>query len=137
RDGGWDRVRDDRYERLLGAGIIRPEWGLSPRDPEAKPWSAVEDQRWEDARMATYAAQITAMDLSLGRILAAIEGTDTLVMFLSDNGGCAEFLAEEWAATLNLYPETTPDGRPVRGGNIPGLTPGGPDTYMSYERAWS
>ena len=45
-------------------------------------------------RMATYAAQIDCMDQGLGRILKTIEKNgaidNTVIMFLSDNGGCAE-----------------------------------------------
>ena len=32
---------------------------------------------------------------------------------------------------------TTYDGRPVQMGNIPGLMPGAPDTYMSYDVPWA
>ncbi len=44
--------------------------------------------------MAVYAAMIDRMDQNIGRILATLRETghdrDTLVMFLSDNGGCSE-----------------------------------------------
>lgn len=44
--------------------------------------------------MATYAAQITIMDEGLGRIIQTLHKTDsfdnTVIFFLSDNGGCGE-----------------------------------------------
>jgi arylsulfatase len=44
--------------------------------------------------MAVYAAMIDCMDQNIGRLLAALEETgeadNTLILFLSDNGGCAE-----------------------------------------------
>ena len=44
--------------------------------------------------MEVYAAQIDRMDQGIGRILAALEETgqldNTLIIFLSDNGACAE-----------------------------------------------
>ena len=44
--------------------------------------------------MAVYAAMIDRMDRGIGRVLDTIRGLgkweDTLVVFLSDNGGCAE-----------------------------------------------
>ena len=44
--------------------------------------------------MAVYAAQVDRLDQGIGRILAKIRETgteeNTLVMFLADNGGCAE-----------------------------------------------
>ena len=49
---------------------------------------------WFDERMAVYAAMIEQMDRGVGEIVEAVEGTrrvdNTLVLFLSDNGGCAE-----------------------------------------------
>ena len=48
--------------------------------------------------MEVYAAQIDRMDQGIGRILAALEETgqldNTLIIFLSDNGGCAEDIPE-------------------------------------------
>ena len=47
-----------------------------------------------DMRMATYAAMIDCMDQGVGRIVQTLETNDaidnTLILFLSDNGGCAE-----------------------------------------------
>ena len=89
--------------------------------------------------MATYAAQVDCMDRNIGRVVARLEKLglldDTLILFLSDNGGCAEFLAENGRKEQEA-PFTT-DGRPVRVGNIPGMEPGGADTFMSYDLPWA
>lgn len=89
--------------------------------------------------MAVYAAQIDRMDLGIGRIVDKLRELgileNTLILFLSDNGGCAELLREdgqrgrEWQTTL--------DGRPMRFGNIPELMPGDPATYQSYDLPWA
>jgi arylsulfatase len=60
---------------------------------------------------------------------------NTLVLFLSDNGGCAELLREEGQRTRE-WP-TTLDGRPMRFGNIEGLMPGDAATYQSYDLPWA
>ena len=49
--------------------------------------------------MAVYAAQIEIMDRGIGRILKTLRKTPgmyekTMIIFLSDNGGCAEYLKE-------------------------------------------
>ena len=49
--------------------------------------------------MAVYAAQIDIMDRGIGRILNTLRKTtgmyeNTAIIFLSDNGGCAEYLKE-------------------------------------------
>ncbi|MDP6508360.1 MAG: arylsulfatase [Chloroflexota bacterium] len=136
---GWDKLRTSRHEELKGSGIVDSKWDISPRDESAPPWEDVKDTDWEDARMAVYAAQIDRMDQGIGRIMARLEAMDlkdnTLVMFLSDNGGCAEFLKED--GRVEVAPTETRDGRPVRVGNHRDLMPGPDDTYLSYDLPWA
>ena len=138
---GWDAVRTGRHEELKGSGILDPKWDISPRDEQAPPWSDLDKRRreWEDIRMAVYAAQIDSMDQGIGRILKTLEdldlSDDTVVMFLSDNGGCAEFLAEDGWLMVNRRP--TRDGRKVQVGNVFGRIPGPEDVFMSYDLPWT
>ena len=93
---GWDRLRDERWERQLAEGIVKKEWGLSPRDSGARAWETLSDEQKVqlDYRMAVYAAQVHRMDFQIGRVIDALREDgrldNTVVMFLSDNGGCAE-----------------------------------------------
>jgi len=136
---GWDSIRTARHETMKGYGIINSKWEISPRDEEAPPWNDVPARDWEDARMAVYAAQIDRMDRGIGRILEALKSNgvedDTLVVFLADNGGCAEFLRED--GHLEYIDPLTRDGKEVRGGNIPETLPGPATTYMSYGLPWA
>ncbi len=136
---GWDALRRQRHERMKAMGLVSGSWPITPRDAQAPAWDDVPDKDWEDARMAVYAAQVDRMDQGIGRILARLAERgleeNTLVMFLSDNGGCAEFLRED--GTLGSAPAATRDGRPVRSGNIRGLMPGPADTFMSYDLPWA
>jgi arylsulfatase len=136
---GWDRLRKDRYDSMVEKKVIDDKWKLSPRDEDSMPWEDVELTDWEDRRMAVYAAQVNRMDQGVGRILDALKrsGADenTIVMFLSDNGGCAEFLAEDGFVQSIIYPNR--DGSIVKAGNFPGLMPGGEETYMSYDLPWA
>lgn len=93
---GWDKVRADRYKRQLKMGLIDDKWDLSTRDEKVPAWKDVPESEkplW-DMRMATYAAQIDCMDQGVGRILKTLKQKNalknTVVIFLSDNGGCAE-----------------------------------------------
>ncbi len=139
RNGGWDALRTARHEELKGMGILNPRWEISPRDEAAPPWEEVPDQDWEDLRMAVYAAQVDRMDQGVGRVVDKLRALgqldNTLILFLSDNGGCAEFLAEDGG--VQRYAYHTADGKPIRVGNIRGLRPGGPDTFMSYDLPWA
>ncbi len=59
-------------------------------------------------------------------------------MFMSDNGGCAEFLAEESnRPEPSQYSMPNADGTEVMVGNIPNLRPGPGTTFMSYDLAWA
>jgi arylsulfatase len=93
--------------------------------------------------MAVYAAQIDRMDQGVGRVMAKLRELDmednTLVMFMSDNGGCAEFLREDgepgrWPAH---YGVPLRDGRMTIVGNCPARRPGGAETFMSYDLPWA
>ncbi len=118
---GWDVLRAERLERQVAMGLIREDWPLTPRDENAPAWDEVPAREREslDLKMAVYAAQIDRMDQGIGRILAklaelGIEG-NTVVMFLSDNGGCAE---------------------EIRSGD-PEAEIGTPDSYVSYGLPWA
>ncbi len=91
---GWEALRNQRHRRQLELGLIDPSWLLPPPDPEVTPWQSADDKEWQDLRMAVYAAMVDRMDQGIGRILNALEATGeldkTVILFLSDNGGCAE-----------------------------------------------
>ncbi|MCB1377425.1 MAG: arylsulfatase [Alphaproteobacteria bacterium] len=136
---GWDAIRTARHEEMTSRGVLQHNWAISPRDAEARPWGDIRQQDWEASRMAVYAAMIDRMDQSIGRVVATLKRLgqfeDTLILFLSDNGGCAEFMAEDgWA---KFMPDIHNDGRRITMGNRPGLRPGGPLTYMSYDLPWA
>ncbi|MEM7290370.1 MAG: arylsulfatase [Pseudomonadota bacterium] len=136
---GWDQTRTSRHEQMNSLGLFQNNWSISPRDAEVRPWETIRYKDWEAAKMAVYAAMVDRMDQSIGRLLAALRGLDslenTLILFLSDNGGCAEFMAEDgWA---KFFPDHTGDGQKITMGNIPGLHPGGELTYQSYDKPWA
>ena len=139
---GWDHLRTGRHEQLKGMGILDEKWEISPRDADSPPWDEAADHDWEDIRMAVYSAQIDRLDQGVGKIVSALRraGADsnTIVMFLSDNGGCAEFLAEESSQPQpHRYMGPNPDGTPLVLGNIRELRPGGAQTFMSYDLPWA
>ena len=144
-DAGWDRLREARLRRLVAEGILDPSTELSQRDPSQPSWNDAPDKDWQARRMEVYAAQIEAMDRGIGRVLEAIERSgemdDTLVIFLSDNGGCAEELP---IGSLETFREKDvvmggrgPANLSVRVGNSPDLVPGGADSYASYGVPWA
>ena len=90
---GWDALRKERYARQVAMGLVDPKWKLPAADSRSYDWSSA-NQDWEDLRMATYAAMVDRMDQNIGRVLQTLQELgleeNTIVMFLSDNGGCTE-----------------------------------------------
>lgn len=93
---GWDSLRAQRFRKQVKMGLLNAEWGISQRDERVRPWSEVIDAQKDssDYRMAVYAAQIFAVDYNIGKLIKTLEDQgeleNTLILFLSDNGGCAE-----------------------------------------------
>jgi len=117
---GWDELRRRRRERMIEMGLIPSGWELSPRDELTPAWDSLSEkqQREEDHLMATYAAMIDRMDRQIGRVLDHLEqlgvADNTLVMFLSDNGGC-----------------------PFDHNRTPTLPPGPAESYRTYDTEWA
>lgn len=136
---GWDTTRGARYEEMMSRGILQHRWSLSARDQGAPAWQDAPHHDWESRRMAVYAAMVDRMDQQIGRVLAALKRLgqydDTLVLFLSDNGGCAEIMREDgWA---KFYPDVTNDGKAITLGNRPDIMPGSAQTFQSYDLPWA
>ena len=96
---GWDKLRAQRLEKQKELKIFGASVELSPRDPKVPAWEELSKAEQDEfaKRMAIYAAQIDAMDQGIGRIVAKLkelgEFDNTIIMFLSDNGACAEYIS--------------------------------------------
>ena len=117
---GWDKLRGQRYKRQIKMGILDSKYALSPRDERVPSWDSLSDSEKDqaDLKMAVYAAMVDRMDQAIGRVLAKVKQLgkweNTLVLFLADNGGCAE----------------TPD-------KTPGIPPGPVEGYRALGPAWA
>jgi arylsulfatase len=93
---GWDELRKQRHKKQIDLGIVDAKWPITPRDKSAPAWADVKEKDREEyaLKMAVYAAQVDRLDQNVGKIAAKIKALgreeNTLVLFLSDNGGCAE-----------------------------------------------
>ncbi|HEY2588125.1 MAG TPA: arylsulfatase [Tepidisphaeraceae bacterium] len=119
---GWDKLREERRAKEIELGVVDKAWALSPRPPAVKDWESLtpEEQDRFDHIMAIYAAVIQHMDAAVGRLVAGLTDRgildDTLILFLSDNGGNAE---------------SGPNGR------LEGDPPGGPRSTVFEGQSWA
>ncbi len=103
-DGGYEAIRNARYERQIQLGLVSPKTSpLPPMEYEkkfAKRWDALlpEERQQEAMKMEVYAAMVDRVDQNIGRLLKRLEEQgkldNTLILFLSDNGACAETPAD-------------------------------------------
>ena len=155
-DNGYTPIRQTRYAKMLDMGLIDKRWELSP---QAKRWENVENKPWESHCMEVYAAMITEMDSGIGQIIETLKETgqyeNTVVLYLQDNGGCAEEVGRELngktvhpekpefepvpkEAILNdrpFFDGRTRDGFALLRGV--GVMPGPRDTFVAYGRGWA
>lgn len=96
-DQGWDKVREQTFERQKKVGVIPTNAVLTQRPDSIPAWdSLTADQKKLYARMMeVYAAALSYMDHQIDRILDAIDETgeldNTLVIYIQgDNGASAE-----------------------------------------------
>jgi arylsulfatase len=93
---GWDKLREQRNAKQRELGVLDPSWALSPRPPRVKAWDSLsaEEQDRFDQIMSIYAAAVAHIDTAVGRLVEALRARgvldNTLLVFLSDNGGNAE-----------------------------------------------
>jgi arylsulfatase len=93
---GWDKLRDQRHAKQIEMGLVDRRWPLAPRPPESPAWDtrAADRQQRFDEIMAVYAAMIDRIDFAIGTLVEGLKKRgvldNTLILFLSDNGGNAE-----------------------------------------------
>jgi len=164
---GWDKIRDQRLARQKNIGLLPQDASLTPRSQIPKPviskrmgsltadgknpaWDSLPAERRADLaqRMAVYAGMVTGMDRNIGRLIAELRTSgqldNTLLLFLSDNGACAEW--EPFG--FELQPTTDPQpgtginqgtqalpNQLYQGGELQHM--GGPGSRPSYGSGWA
>jgi arylsulfatase len=119
---GWDAVRENRYQRMKELGIINDRHVFSPRPASIPEWENVANKETEDRKMAVYAAMVDRMDQGIGKLVNYLKETGeldhTLIVFISNNGGCAENIEGR-----RLHDPSRPVG--ARG------------SYVAYDEPWA
>jgi arylsulfatase A-like enzyme len=119
---GWDVTRTNRYKKMIQLGLIDKRYQLTERPADIEDWNKVADKKQWVRKMAVYAAMIDRMDQNIGRLIATLKANkqfdNTLIVFMSDNGGCAENV----------------DNRNFNDKNVP---IGARGSYVTYDYPWA
>lgn len=119
---GWDKLRQERYNRQQQLGVIDTSTKLTERDSTVPAWKIIpknEKDLWVK-RMAVYAAQVDAMDQGVGQIIGKLKRDGifdkTMIIFIADNGGSAENISRTDKSIETLGTE---------------------ESYESYRKGWA
>ncbi len=148
---GWDRIREERWDRLRQLNLVRgrnrtrtrlpapepstvPAWNLPPATltsnigpgevATAVPWNSLspEQRRFQAAKMAVHAAMVDRLDQEVGRILAQLRRMNAW-----DNT-IIVFLSDNGASAEQI----------IRGDrHAPGAAPGSAASYLGLGPGWS
>ena len=93
---GWDKLRRERFVKQQKIGLLPESVALSARPADILDWEDSKNKDEWDLKMSTYAAMITRMDAGIGEIIAELKANgqfdNTMIIFLADNGACAEII---------------------------------------------
>ncbi len=91
-DGGWDKLRAQRFQALVDRGILPKDTKPFPRLNTVKAWDklSLDEQKKAGRDMEIYAAMIDYMDEQILRLIDYLKETgqydNTMIIFISDNG---------------------------------------------------
>jgi len=139
-DRGWDKVREEVFERQKRMGIVPASAVLPPANPGIQAWADLNDrQRKVYCRLQeTFAGFMDHADHHIGRLLTALDDLkirdNTLIMLVSDNGASQEGLRDGTCNTdryRNYFPDTVAEMI----GHLDEI--GSPATDPHYPMGWS
>ena len=93
---GWDRWRDETFDRQRALGVVPANTTLSPRPAWVPSWESLDERQraLSERFMECFAAYLSYTDAQIGRVLDFIddlgETDETLVIVVSDNGASSE-----------------------------------------------
>jgi arylsulfatase A-like enzyme len=94
---GWDKLREQTFERQKKMGIIPPDTQLTPRPKEIPAWDdmSADQKRLFERQMETFAGFAEHTDAEVGRLVKQLEEIgeldNTLFFYIvGDNGASAE-----------------------------------------------
>ncbi|WP_341708373.1 arylsulfatase [Halopseudomonas sp.] len=135
---GWDVIREQRHQRQLassllpdtGEKVVTDDWGTFYARRHID-WNSLseEEKAYRARQMAVFAGMAEAMDQSVGKVIDYLKEIgqyeNTLILFMSDNGGESTVLREVAPLFYRLRYNTDVDSL------------GAPGSYSEYGPGWA
>ncbi|MBW1743320.1 MAG: arylsulfatase [Deltaproteobacteria bacterium] len=141
-DQGWDRLREQTFERQLASGLIPTNTRLTERPDILPAWESLSTNRKRISSrfMEVFAATLAYQDSQIGRVFDELERMeimdDTIVFFIQgDNGASAEGAIH---GTLNEIGSLANKVEETEEWFLSALDEmGGPRSYQTYPTGWA
>jgi arylsulfatase A-like enzyme len=140
-DMGWDKYREETFERQKRLGVIPANSKLTPRPPSLPSWESLnaDQKRLYAHMMEVFAGYGAECDYEMGRIVDAVKkmpgSENTMIIYIAgDNGASAEGGLEGSVNEMlffNGYPEKWQD-------NLKAIDElGGPKYFNHFPSSWA
>ncbi len=139
---GWDRLREEIFERQKAEGLVPHDAVLTPRPDLLEAWDALgpERQRINERFMEVFAATLAFQDAQIGRVFDELrrmgEFENTLVIFVQgDNGASAEGAVHGTLNELGALVNGIEEPEDYLLSMLDEM--GGPLSYQTYPTGWA
>ena len=146
-DQGWEKLREETYQRQLKMGIIPKNAKLTDIDPTMQKWEDIpqNQRKFQSRLMEVYAGFLEHTDVQYGRIVDELDRLgirdNTLIIYINgDNGSSAEGINGSISELLaqNGMPSTIDNQLEVLNKEYGGLDAlGGPLLESIYHSGWA
>lgn len=140
-DQGWDKLREEIFERQKKLGVIPADAKLTPRPKELPAWDSLtpEQQKFSSRLMEVYAAFLEHTDAQVGRLVQELKDSgqfdNTIFIYIvGDNGASGE---GGLGGSLNYMGSLVglPEPEEAKLAGVERF--GGPDSYGHISTAWA
>lgn len=142
-DAGWDKLREENFQRQLEKGVIPKGTKLAPKPGWIKDWKdlSANEKKLFSRQAEVFAGFVDMTDSEIGRLVKAIDDMgeidNTLIFYIAgDNGTSAEGIAN------GLYNEMTYFNAEPKGSDVDFMLQyydewGGPETFPHMAAGWA
>lgn len=133
---GYDKIREQRFEKQKQLGIWPAEMKLPQRIPVEEPWDSLsaDEKTYRAKVLAVHAAMIDNMDQNVGKVIKYLkdieEYDNTIIIFASDNAGSEPVDMNQFAGQAAKNQEQTQEFLARFNNSVPNI--GNANSLVNY-----